>query len=293
MRSLISVSDLTRQDVETILGYARGFKEGLSYKIEGDVALLFLESSTRTKISFEKAARLLGLRTYSISGQTSSMTKGESFYDTLKTLELLGFKGVVFRVPFVLYPYKDLVDSLELSLVNAGDGTHQHPTQGLIDLFTLRERFGSLESLKVLYVGDILHSRVFRSGAALMKMFDVSVAVCGPATLIPKDVKALGVERVFKNVDEGIDWADVVVWLRLQKERQKENYIPSERSYFLEFGLTWERYKRLKGLFMHPGPVNREVDIAGDLIYSEKSLIEDQVRNGLFVRMAVLRWCLS
>ncbi len=293
MRSLLSTRDLSKDQVEDILELARSFKGGRAGRLEGSLALLFLEPSTRTRVSFEKACRELGLDTYTVLGESSSMVKGESFIDTLRTFEALGFDGVVFRVPFVLFPYEDIVESLNISLINAGDGTHQHPTQGLIDLFTALEACGDLKDLKVLYVGDISHSRVFRSGVYLFNMFGARVSVCGPRTLIPRDVRALGVEEVFDSVDEGIEWADLVIWLRLQKERQRENLIPSESSYFQQFGLTRERYKRLKGFFMHPGPVNREVDIAGELLYSDKSLILEQVRNGLFVRMAVISWCLG
>ncbi len=291
MRSLVSVRELGKKDVEDILKKAKGYRKGKVSKLEGDVALLFLEPSTRTRVSFEKACRRLGMNTYTVLGESSSLTKGESFLDTLKTFEALGFSGVVFRVPFVLFPYEGITKSINLSLINAGDSTHQHPTQGLIDLFTLKEAYGKLDGLKVLYVGDILHSRVFRSGAPLLRMFGAEVSVCGPRTLIPRDVHVFEVKEVFDSVDEGIDWADVVIWLRLQRERQRENFVPSERSYFERFGLTRDRYKNLKGYFMHPGPVNREIDIDGSLLYSEKSLIQGQVKNGLYVRMAVLSWC--
>lgn len=293
MRSLISSKDLRKEEVLKILRRARDFKIGETETVEGDVVLLFLEPSTRTRISFEKACRNLGLRTYTVLGESSSITKGESFFDTLKTFEALGFSAIVFRVPFVVFPYEDLLEKVGLPLINAGDGTHQHPTQGLIDLFTLLERFDSIEGLKILYVGDIAHSRVFRSGAPLLRMFGAKVSVCGPRTLIPRDIHVFEVEYVFDSVDEGMEWADVVIWLRLQKERQKENFIPSERSYFEQFGLTKERHERLKSFFMHPGPVNREIDVDSALLYSEKSLILDQVKNGIPVRMAVLSWCME
>ncbi len=293
MRSLISVRDLDRGQVEEILDLSKAASEGKLSKRSGSVALLFLEPSTRTRVSFERACREMGLETFSVLGDTSSMTKGESLFDTLKTFEGLGFDLVVFRLPFVLFPYDSLLKELDLALVNAGDGTHQHPTQGLIDLFTLTEKLGSLKGVKVLYVGDVSHSRVFRSGAPLLKMFGAAVSVCGPRTLIPRDVDVFGVEKIFDDVDEGIEWADVVVWLRLQRERQREGLVPSEGSYFKQFGLTRERHDRLRGYFMHPGPVNRGVDIDGSLVYSEKSLIQQQVKNGLFVRMGVLSWCLS
>ncbi|NPA32389.1 MAG: aspartate carbamoyltransferase catalytic subunit [Aquificae bacterium] len=286
MKSLISVRDLKREEVEEILRLARAYKEGRSKRIDASALFFFAEPSTRTRLSFEKSARSLGIQTYNVTHSESSSVKGESFYDTLKTLEALGYDYVVFRVPFVLFPYDELTRSLNLRLINAGDGTHQHPSQALIDLFTLMERFGEIKGLRVLYVGDIKHSRVFRSGAFLLRMFGARVGVCGPATLIPRNTEALGVEKVFRELDEALPWADVVVWLRLQKERQKENYVPSERSYFKQFGLTKERYEKVK-LYMHPGPVNRNVDIDEELVYAEKSLIYEQVKNGIHVRKAI------
>ncbi len=293
MRSLISSLDLSKGDVQGILKIAKEIKEGKVPKLEGNVVLLFLEPSTRTRLSFERACRELGLEASVVTGSESSLVKGESFFDTLKTFEALGFRCVVFRVPFVFFPYEDAVRSLKISLINAGDGTHQHPTQGLVDLFTLVEKLGDLSGVRVLYVGDITHSRVFRSGAPLLRMFGAEVSVSGPKNLIPRDVKVFGIEKVFDSVDEGIEWADVVIWLRIQKERQREKLIPSEEGYFKNFGLTKERYSKIKKFFMHPGPVNRQVDMEGELVYSEKSLIYEQVKNGVFVRMAVLRWCLE
>jgi len=286
MRSLISILDLKKEEVEEILKLAKGFKEGKEEKIKASAVLFFAEPSTRTRLSFEKSARELGIETYTVSSTESSTVKGESFYDTLKTFEGLGFDYVVFRIPFVLFPYADMVKSVNLRLINAGDGTHQHPSQGLIDLFTLIEHFGDVKNLNILYVGDIKHSRVFRSGAPLFKMFGAKVSVCGPSTLIPRDIEVFRIEKVFKSVDEGIEWADVVIWLRLQKERQKENFIPSETSYFKHFGLTKERYEKVR-YYMHPGPVNRNVDIDYDLVYTEKSLIYMQVKNGIYVRKAI------
>lgn len=293
MRSLISVRDLTRDDVMGIINIAKDIKNGKTPRMDGDIALLFLEPSTRTRISFEKAVRTLGMTPYTVTDSTSSMVKGESFQDTILTFAFLGFRAVVFRIPFTLFPYEDLVNRSGISLINAGDSSHQHPTQGLIDLFTLTESFGDVENRRVLFVGDILYSRVFRSTAPLLKLFGARIGVSGPRTLIPRDIHVFEVEKVFDDVDEGIEWADAVIWLRLQKERQRDNLISSEKSYFMQFGLTEERHKKLKGYFMHPGPVNRNVDIDGDLIYSEKSLIKDQVRNGIFIRTAVLSWCLG
>ncbi len=292
MRYILSTSDLEFQDVENIMNLSQFFKGGGKKRIEGSALLMFMEPSTRTRLSFEKACYDLGLKVFRIDSSSSSMEKGESFEDTLKTVEALGMDVLIFRVPFSLVPYGSIVESTGMCLVNAGDGANQHPTQALIDLFTLRERFGDIKNLKIVYIGDILHSRVFRSSLPLLLMYGAEVGVCGPRTLIPPEVEKLGVSRVFDRVDEAIGWADVCVWLRLQKERQKEQFISSEKEYFLQFGLSSERYEKLK-FFMHPGPVNRDVDIDGSLVYSEKSLILDQVKNGVFVRMAVLSYVLQ
>jgi aspartate carbamoyltransferase catalytic subunit len=292
MKHLISAFDLTKDQVSDLFGIFTQFKQGRQEKLKGDVVLLFLESSTRTRLSFEKACRNLGLNTYYAGAKETSLEKGETFYDTIKTLSSLGFRALVFRVPFVLFPYSAYLNE-GISLINAGDGTHQHPTQGLIDLFTAMEVYGSVEGLKVLYVGDIFHSRVFRSGAYLFSMHSANVGVLGPKTLVPSDLSPFGVCCTFDSWEEAIEWADLVICLRLQEERFKENFIPSKESYFLQFGLTKDRYERLKGFFMHPGPVNLNVDISEDVVYAEKSLILRQVENGLYTRMAVLYKLLS
>ncbi len=292
MKSLLCASDLTREDVQKLYRLYKSFKGGERKTLEGNAALLFLESSTRTRLSFQLACESLGLKAYYAGRYETSIEKGESFKDTLLTLRALGFRVVIVRVPFALYPYT-AYHNLGMSLINAGDGSHQHPTQGLLDLFTLLDTFGSLEGLNILYVGDILHSRVFRSGSYFLKMYSAHVGVCGPRTLIPSDLTPFGVEKVFDDVDTALEWAHVVIYLRLQEERFKENYIPSKESYFLQFGLTKERYKKIKTYFMHPGPVNAYVDIDGDLIYSEKSLVLKQVEKGLYTRMALLYYLLA
>lgn len=268
------------------------FVRGKRVRLEGDVLLFFLENSTRTRLSFERACRMLSLETYYVGKGESSMDKGESFYDTVKTAQALGFKAFIFRVPFVLFPYENYLKE-NICMLNAGDGTHQHPTQGLIDLFTALEAYKSVEGLRVVFVGDILHSRVFRSSSYLFNLFGARIGVCGPKSLIPSDLSPFNVEKVFDSVDSAIEWADLCIWLRLQEERFKESYVPSKESYFLQFGLTKERHAKLKGYFMHPGPVNLYVDIDGELVYSEKSLILKQVEKGVYVRMAVLCWALN
>ncbi|WP_448584657.1 aspartate carbamoyltransferase catalytic subunit [Thermocrinis sp.] len=286
-RHLITVRDLSIEEIQYLQSLFKDFKRGRRERLDGRAVLLFLESSTRTRLSFEIALRDLGMETYYVGKGESSIEKGESFRDTIKTLSTLDFKVLVFRVPFVLYPYESyLVENI--TLINAGDGAHQHPTQGLIDLFTVMEHYPSLENLKILFVGDILHSRVFRSSGELFRRFGAQLGVCGPATLIPSDLSPFGEVRVFDSVDEAIDWADLVIYLRLQEERFKESYVPSKESYFLQFGLTKDRYKRLRGFFMHPGPVNVYVDIDAEVLYGEKSLVLQQVKNGPYVRKAVI-----
>ncbi|MCS6876483.1 MAG: aspartate carbamoyltransferase [Aquificaceae bacterium] len=291
-RHIISVRDLDRETVNRLWSLFIEFRNGRRESLDGDVALLFLESSTRTRFSFERACRLLGLRTYYAGRGETSIEKGESFYDTIRTLRVIGFESVIFRVPFVLFPY-EAYKSLDISLINAGDGTHQHPTQGLTDLFTAIDTFRSLEGLRVLYVGDILHSRVFRSGAYLFRLFGARLGVCGPKPLIPSDLSPFEVEQVFDRMEDALEWADLCIWLRLQEERFRENYVVSKESYFSLFGLTGDKHKKLKGYFMHPGPVNSYVDLDGEVIYSEKSLVLKQVENGLYTRMAVLYWALG
>jgi aspartate carbamoyltransferase catalytic subunit len=286
-RHLISTKDLSMEDTQGLYSLFCSFREGRKERLKGRAVLFFLEASTRTRLSFEVALRELGMETYYVGRRESSIEKGESFKDTIKVLSALGFRLMVFRVPFILFPYKPYLEE-GISLINAGDGTHQHPTQGLIDLFTALEHYPSLEGLKVLFVGDILHSRVFRSSGELFGRFSAQLGVCGPATLIPSDLSPFGDVKIFDSVDEGIDWADLLIYLRLQEERFKESFVPSKDSYFLQFGLTKERYKRLKCYFMHPGPVNPYVDIDPEVLYGEKSLVLKQVQNGPFVRMAVI-----
>ncbi|NPB07194.1 MAG: aspartate carbamoyltransferase catalytic subunit [Aquificae bacterium] len=282
MGHLLGVNDLTNEQVRELMTLARRLKEGEEVRVRGRAVLFFAEPSTRTRLSFEAGARRAGLEVQTVNAHESSAVKGESFYDTLRTLEALGADFTVFRVPFVLWPYGE-VTGVKSALINAGDGTREHPTQALVDLFTLLERLGSVEGLRVLFVGDVKYSRVFRSERVLLERFGARVGVCGPATLIPRGLE--GVE-LFYELDEALGWADAVVWLRLQRERQKEKEVPSLSSYFKLFGLTRERYKRVK-LFLHPGPVNANVDVEEELIYAPKSLVAEQVRNGPFVRAAL------
>jgi len=290
MDKLLSVEDLNPNLVEEIFKTAFTFKEkGIPKKYNGDWVLMFLEPSTRTRLSFEKALRRLGFETYLFSSEGSSMKKGETLKDTVLTLTAQGFEGVVIRTP--INGHLKEISDLGIKVINAGDGTNEHPTQALIDAFTLRETFGGIKGLKILYVGDIKFSRVFRSGVKLFKRLEAEVGICAPRSFRPADLELLGVDRDFNDIDQALSWCDVAVFLRIQKERQNQPLITSERDYLNRFGLTPERasFLRKEGKFyMHPGPVNRNVEIASAEVYGENSLILKQVENGVFVRAAVV-----
>jgi aspartate carbamoyltransferase catalytic subunit len=252
------------------------------------VVLLFYEPSTRTRISFELAAKRLSADVLNISASTSSVAKGESLIDTARTLEAMKADFVVIRHSMAGAP-QILARTISASIVNAGDGTHEHPTQGLLDMFTIWEKKGKLSGLKVAIVGDILHSRVARSNIWGLNKMGAKVYVVGPATLIPPRIEQMGVE-IFYDLDEIIDELDVINILRIQMERQKENLFPSLREYNEIFGITDERLKRAKKdlLVMHPGPMNRGIEISSSVADSPRSVITEQVTNGIAVRMAVL-----
>jgi len=292
MEKLLSVEQLSLSDIESIFSKARKFKEeGIPEKFQGDWVLMFLEPSTRTRLSFERALNHLGFNTYLFTGEGSSLKKGETLKDTLMTLSAQGFEGVVVRTS--VNGQLNEIKEVPIKVVNAGDGTNEHPTQALIDAFTLKEHFGKLEGLKVVYIGDIKFSRVFRSGLKLFKKLGVKVGICGPRSLKPRDTQLLNLDADFDKVDEALSWCDAAIFLRIQKERQNRPLITSERDYLELFGLTPQRAKflREKGkVYLHPGPVNRNVEIASSEVYGENSLILKQVENGVFVRAAVIDW---
>lgn len=258
------------------------------------VALVFFENSTRTRFSFEIAARHLGAGTLSFSAAASSVTKGETLSDTIRNLEAMKVDAFVLRHPSS--GSAEFVASITgHPIVNAGDGTHEHPTQALLDILTLREYFGRIEGLKIMILGDILHSRVARSNIFGLRTLGAEIAVCGPSTLLPGGIEQLGV-RIFTGLDQALAWADAAIVLRLQLERATGGYIPSLEEYSASYGLTDEKFDRLKRLMpvLHPGPINREIEISNlvaDRIqppgYSSSMLME-QVTNGVAVRMAVL-----
>ena len=252
------------------------------------VVLFFHEPSTRTRISFELAAKRMSADILTVQTASSSLVKGETLIDTLKTLESMTIDALVVRHKSSGVPQM-LANITKASVINAGDGAHEHPTQGLLDLFTIREQKGKIEGLTVTIVGDITHSRVARSNIHALNKMGAKVRLCAPPTLLPKGIEKMGVE-VFHDLDKALKDTDVVYVLRLQLERQKNNLFPTIREYSMLFGVTSERMKRAKkdAIVMHPGPMNRGVEISSGVADGSQSVIDDQVTNGVAVRMAVL-----
>jgi aspartate carbamoyltransferase catalytic subunit len=258
------------------------------------IVTAFYESSTRTRISFEVAAKVLSADAVNMTASASSVTKGESLVDTIRTLQAIGADVVVMRHPQSGAPWV-VADKVDSAIVNGGDGWHAHPTQALLDLFTMRERLGRIAGLRVTILGDVLHSRVARSDIWGLAKMGAEITVCGPPTLLPRswvsDPASLPWPlRVEERIDAALDGADVVMALRLQRERQHAGLIPSIREYSRLYGLTEERMKRANpgALVMHPGPMNEGVEIAPDVAHGAQSVIEEQVTNGVAIRMALL-----
>jgi aspartate carbamoyltransferase catalytic subunit len=294
-KDLLGLEELTREQIVAILDTAETFKE-ISERPVRKVPFLrgrtvvnaFFENSTRTRVSFEFAEKRMGADTVSISTSGSSVQKGETLVDTARNLEAMRIDMVVIRHASS-GSAKFLADRIESHVINAGDGKHEHPTQGLLDLLTIRDHRGPIEGLKVCICGDVLHSRVARSNIHGLKRLGAEVAVCGPLTLMPADVKELGVHW-FRRIEEAIEWADVLNVLRLQLERMKAGFIPSLREYNRIFGVTRARVEAAPRdvLILHPGPMNRGVEIDSDVADGPHSVILQQVTNGVAVRMAVL-----
>jgi aspartate carbamoyltransferase catalytic subunit len=294
-KDLLDLESLTPAQIRLVLDTAVPFKEISERAIKKVPALrgqtivnLFFEASTRTRISFEFAEKRLSADTVSVASSGSSVTKGETLVDTARNLEAMRIDMVVIRHG-ASGAAAFLADRIESNVINAGDGTHEHPTQGLLDLLTLRDHFGSLEGLRVCIVGDVLHSRVARSNIWGLQKMGAQVAVCGPKSLLPHAIAEFGV-TVFPRVEEAIEWAQALNILRLQLERMTSGYIPSLREYNRVFGVTRERLERAPRdvLIMHPGPMNRGVEIDSDVADGPHSVILNQVTNGVAVRMAVL-----
>lgn len=300
IKHLLGIRGMTRDDIETIFITAAEFKEVLNRPIkkvpslrDTTVANLFFENSTRTRLSFELAQKRLSADVINFSAASSSVKKGETLVDTVNNIIAMKVDMVVMRHPHPGAPHF-LANKVDTTIVNAGDGTHEHPTQALLDSFSIREKIGNdLEGKKIAIVGDIRHSRVALSNILALKIQGAKVRVCGPATLIPKHITSLGVE-VSHDLEETLTWADVVNMLRIQLERQGDydaiRFFPSIREYTMNFGLTTERLERLDKelVILHPGPINRGVEISSEIADSEHAIILDQVENGVATRMAIM-----
>lgn len=294
-KDLLALEPLTAEQINLVLDTAEPFKEISERAIKKVPALrgstvvnLFFEASTRTRISFEFAEKRLSADTVNVAASGSSVAKGETLVDTARNLEAMRIDMVVIRHGSS-GAAQFLAERIESNVINAGDGMHEHPTQGLLDLLTLRDHLGTLAGRRVCICGDVLHSRVARSNIWGMQKLGVEVAVCGPRSLLPSAIDELGV-TVFERIEAAIEWADALNVLRLQLERMQAGYIPSSREYNRVFGITRERLERAPRdiLILHPGPMNRGVEIDSDVADGPHSVILDQVTNGVAIRMAVL-----
>lgn len=292
---LIGIKDLTKNDIDLIFKTADAFKEVINRPIKKvpslrdiTIANLFFENSTRTRLSFELAEKRLSSDVVNFSAASSSVKKGETLIDTVNNILSMKVDMVVMRHPNP-GAAKFLSERVNARVVNAGDGTHEHPTQALLDAYSIRERLGEVKGKKVVIVGDILHSRVALSNIYCLQKLGAEVMVCGPTTLIPKYIHELGV-KVEHNLVKALEWCDVANMLRIQLERQDLKYFPSLREYSMQYGLTKEILDNLdhKIVVMHPGPINRGVEITSDVADSEQAIILQQVENGVAVRMAVI-----
>jgi len=295
IRHLLGLEGVSADDIGLILDTAVSFKEVLARKIPKvptlrgtTVVNLFYEPSTRTRLSFELAEKRLSADTVNFSTSGSSVVKGESLKDTVWNIEAMKIDIIVIRHSASGAPLY-LTTCCKSTVINAGDGAHEHPTQGLLDMFTMREKYGKIEGLKVVIVGDIKHSRVARSNIWGLLTMGAKVAVCGPPTLLPVEMEKFGVE-VYDDLDQALRGADIVNILRLQKERQKAGLLPSLREYSRYYGITRDKLDLLNDNFtiMHPGPMNRGVEISSEVAEGPYSVILPQVTNGVAVRMAVL-----
>ena len=294
-KDLLGLEHLDKKDLQTVLDSVKPFKSLFTRSVKKaptligkTVATLFYEPSTRTRNSFEIAAKRLSADVINVTVNASSVVKGESLVDTGKTLEAMKADYLIIRHSLAGTP-DILARNLNASVINAGDGFHEHPTQGLLDLYTMYEKKKKIEGLKVLLVGDILHSRVAKSNIWALTKMGAEVAVAGPPTLIPPNIEDLGV-KVYYDLDEAVKKVDVVNILRIQLERQQENLFPSVHEYVELYQLTKERLAMAKPevLIMHPGPMNRGIEISSDVADSPNAVINEQVTNGIAVRMAVL-----
>ena len=300
-KDLLGIRELSVEEITTILDTAESFKEVSARAIKKVPALrgktiinLFFEASTRTRTSFEIAAKRLSADAVNISASTSSVSKGESLIDTAQNLQAMSPDAIVIRHPSPGVPHQ-LSRMVSASIINGGDGAHEHPTQALLDAFTIREHKGRIRGLQVAIVGDIMHSRVARSNVHLLTKLGAHVRIAGPRTLIPVGYDKLiesseGSLTVCDHIDEAIAGSDVVMMLRIQRERMTDAFFPSLKEYSVQYGLTLRRLELAASdcIVMHPGPVNRGIEISSEVVDSARSLILDQVTNGVAVRMAIL-----
>ena len=292
---LTGIKDLSKEDIDLIFKTADSFKEVINRPIKKvpslrdiTIANIFFENSTRTKLSFELAEKRLSADILNFSASGSSVKKGETLIDTVNNILSMKVDMVVMRHPnpgAALF----LSQKVNAKIINAGDGTHEHPTQALLDAYSIREKLGGIQGKKVVIVGDILHSRVALSNIYCLQKLGAEVMVCGPTTLIPKDMHLLNV-KISHNLREALEWCDVANMLRIQSERQEISYFPSLREYSMQFGLNKEILNSLSKeiVVMHPGPINRGVEITSDVADSKQSIILNQVENGVAIRMAVI-----
>lgn len=295
-KNLLGIEDLEAAEISAILEQAHSFKSVLERTIPKvpplrgkTIVMLFCEPSTRTRASFELAAKRLSADTMNFATSTSSFLKGETLKDTARNIEAMKVDMIVIRHGCSGAPHF-LSNCVNASVINAGDGMHEHPTQALLDVYTIKEKLGRIKELKVSIIGDIAHSRVARSNILALKKLGAEVTICGPKTLIPKDAEKMGVKVTYE-ISEALKDADAINILRIQRERQNEALLPSLREYASRFGITTEilrKYARKEVLIMHPGPINRGIEISQDVADSEFSVILDQVTNGVAVRMATL-----
>ena len=294
-KDLLGLRDTSAEEIHEILNTAELMKVVISSNnkktphLQGrSIITVFYENSTRTRMSFELACKYMSGTASSVSASTSSVAKGETLIDTARTLDVMGTDVMILRHPMSGAPHL-MAKSVKAAVINAGDGTNEHPTQALLDMFTMREKLGGIKGLRVAIIGDITHSRVARSNIYGLTKMGASVVVSGPPTLLPPDLDSLGADSTDR-VDDAVKGADVIMGLRIQLERQKRGLFPSIREYHKFFGLTEERtaLARKGALVMHPGPVNRGVEIATETADSPESVIDEQVTNGVAVRMALL-----
>ena len=294
-KHLIGLEDFPISDLNKIIDTSFKFKQILNSPgrkinlLKGKTLVnMFFENSTRTKISFTLAEKRLGADSINFSASTSSVKKGETLKDTVQNIASMQIDGAIIRHSHPGAALK-LTEYIDGSVINAGDGSHEHPTQAILDMVTLKEKFGKIKNLKIGIIGDILNSRVARSNIFGLKKLGAEIVVCGPSTLLPNDATKLGI-NVTHNVDEVLNWCDAVIVLRIQLERMHLGRIPSQREYHRSFGLTYKRVEKLKKdiTIMHPGPMNRGIEIDSTIADSENAVILDQVLNGVASRMSIL-----